>query len=127
MASDYTLIPYFKVDGLRKVSVGLFGEAMRNVISAAGPMSDEQALRIVEAVLGPLKLLSPPSNNFKPCGHAYFRYEGGWLFCAKDHDEDDGDPELHRTEDGECEWYSDDADDRAFFPAPGLGGLTILD
>lgn len=110
--TDYTQIPCFPAS-FQRVPPGLFGEAVASVVQAAGPMSDEQAMEIVEAVFGPLRLLSPPPDNFTACDHAYFRHEGGWRFCGKDHDGTD-DPEFHRTAD--TEWYADNSDWRAFDP-----------
>ena len=119
--TDYNKVARFSGREFHKVPEGLFGECLQSVIRAAGPLPDEKAMEIIEAVFGPLRLLSPPPDHYLPCDHAYFRFEGGWVFCAKDHSgdgpgEDDGDPECHRSADGDVDWYSDDADDRAFDP-----------
>ena len=114
--TDYTKTPRFDVRTFRKVPEGFFGEAVGNVIQAAGPMDSQQAMKIVEAVFGPLLLLSPPPDHYMTCQHAYYRYEGGWVFCTKDHSHDDRDPHLHWTADGETDWYSDSGDERAFDP-----------
>lgn len=113
--TDYRKIQQLDISTFQKVPEGLFGDAMAAVIREAGPMSDEEAMRIVEAVFGPLLLLPPPPLSFLLCGHAYAPVEGGWVFCAKDHS-GDGDPEFHHSADGEVEWDSDERDERAFDP-----------
>ena len=62
--TDYTKLPHFPIGEFQRVPEGLFGEAVASVIQAAGPMSDEQAMEIVEAVFGPLRLLSPPPDHY---------------------------------------------------------------
>jgi hypothetical protein len=123
-------VPYFEGRGFQRVPEFFFGEAVRMVIAEAGPMGNEEAMRIVEAVFGPLRLLSPVNEVSEEyysstCGHRYFRYEGGWRHCVKEHDAQDGDPHAHRnySDDDECddaveytEWMSNSNDDRAFAP-----------
>lgn len=119
--NNYDETPFFKGESLQRVPEQLFGDAVKMVIRTVGPMDDEQAMRIVEAVFGPLKLLSPidtvsDAYYASVCDHSYFRYEGGWRWCIKDHDVEGGDPHYHEAEDG-TSWESDDASEfRAFGP-----------
>lgn len=114
-------MPSFAGRSFLRVNEGLFGEAVKQVIRVAGPMDDEQAMRIVEAVCGPLRLLPPVDDATDEyyrsvCNQRYFKYEGGWRFCIREHGADDDEPEYHRSSDG-TEWNSE-CDERAFGPHP---------
>lgn len=114
--NDYRKLPRFRLTELHRIYEGSFGEAVAGVTALIGPCTDEHAQRVVEAVLGPLKLVSPKPDHYGPCDHSYFTYEGGWHFCTKEHDpnDKDEDPEFHRS--SAHEWYSDGCEDRAFGP-----------
>lgn len=105
--------------GLVRVSGELYGEAVASVMAVIGPCSDEDAMRVVDAVLGPLKLVSPMPEmtmSYAPCGHTRFTYKGEWHACTIEHDDDDddGDLELHGNE--ETDWFAGNADGRSFAP-----------
>lgn len=118
MTSFYEDLPLYTAPDLRRLPEGLYGEAMASVIRVIGPCSDEEALKVVDAVLGPLRLVSPRPDYYNPCDHTRFTSEGTWHGCTKDHRREDGDPEFHFEKEGDSyvEWYEDDADGRSFSP-----------
>jgi hypothetical protein len=92
----------------------LYGEAVRAVIRLVEGCSDETAMEVVDAVLGPMKLVSPMPDFHTPCDHRRFTYEGVWLACERLHGAGDSDPEFHGSP--ADEWYEHDPDGRSFSP-----------
>lgn len=113
-------IPYLGDEWFR-LSEGRYAELVENMFQVMpGELSDKAAMRLVDAVLGPLLLLPPPPSaveNDSLCGHRYFHFRDGWIFCTKDHDNPDDDPHAHGN--GSKEWDSDMPQHypRAFAPA----------
>lgn len=111
-------LPVHGRERLARVPEQLYDEALRNVIRVSGPFSDEEAMKIVDAVLGPLKLVPPKPEHYELCDHARFTHGGQWLLCNEEHEEPDGyhsmtHPDL---EDGCEEWRAGDPDGRSFVP-----------
>ncbi len=114
----YEDLSYYRPTELSRLLEGYYGDAVAKVTAVVGPCSDEEAMKIVDAVLGPLKLVPPRPDFYTPCEHTRFTFEGTWHGCTKNHEntEECGDPEHHR--DGTEEWYEDDGDGRSFSPQP---------
>jgi hypothetical protein len=64
--------------------MGLYGDLESAVIQHTG-LEPEQAQRVVDAVLGPMRLAASPdwTEVDYPCGHAYWSSGGEWLFCVE--------------------------------------------
>lgn len=114
---------------------GLYGELVSAVMRVADVADSRQAERVVDAVLGPLKLLPPlpeqPSlleeGDHASCLHVYFSIEGVWHFCRKDHaSEDDTEAEAVFHTDGRAEWRNHDRSGRAFVYKPGSWAVHRL-
>jgi hypothetical protein len=109
----------FLPDVFHRINESRFAEAMENVLQVVDGVDDDQAMRIVDAVLGPLLLISPPPHTSldSQCRHRYYHERDGWLFCTKDHGVPDDDPHAHRSE--AQDWDSDmpKYNPRAFAPA----------
>lgn len=114
-------IPYL-ADEWRRIPEARYAELVENMIQVVpGEPSDEEAMRLVDAVLGPLLLLPPPPPTVfaSQCRHRYFHERDGWIFCIKNHEKPDDDPQAHGNELYEVDWDSDmpHCYPRAFAPA----------
>lgn len=99
MTPEYNNLPIFTAFEPRRLPEGLFAEAVCGVVRETG-CDDAQAMRVVEAVLGPLRLLPPPDSaadrdSIFGCPVAYSPETGGWFYCHKDHEFVGEDPEFH--------------------------------
>lgn len=117
MTVDYKDVPLFLSSQIQAVPEYLFAEAVRGVVRETG-CDDEQAMRVVEAVFGPLRLISPVAQDpeYTTCPYVYFAYEGGWKFCHKQHGVEGEDPEFHNNNADDlneyAEWDHGIGDDR---------------
>lgn len=114
-------IPFLDDEWFR-IPEARYAELVENMLQVMpGEPSDEEAMRLVDAVLGPLLLLPPPPGTVftSQCGHRYFHSRDGWVFCIKDHEGPDDDPQAHINELYGVEWDSDlpHHHPRAFAPA----------
>lgn len=108
--------------------VGIYGELVTSVMTVTGNADTEWAERVVDAVLGPLKLLPPipVADSGTDCDHVYFAHDGVWHSCVKEHAEEDenADDARHhhsRGRNGE-EWTTHSPDGRSFV-RKGLSGV----
>lgn len=116
----YKDLPAYQARKLQRLHGELFSDLLAGITRVIGPIEDDQAEKVVGAVLGPLRLVPPPPEDYHSCcGHGYFNEEGEWHFCDKRHGDPDacGDPHVHRSLAGE-EWYDDQDDPRSFEPSP---------
>lgn len=115
----YDRLPYYRPKGLSRLPEGYYGEAAATVVRVIGPCSDEHAMKVVDAVLGPLELVPPMPDFRTSCDHTRFTFEGEWHACTKQHgDSSVGDSEHHASDSED--WYEADADGRSF----SLAGYT---
>jgi hypothetical protein len=113
-----------EINGLTPINAGIYGELEAAVIrEALYPMEPEEAQKIVDAVLGPLRLLPPRPRDAWVCHAANFSLEGQWQNCILDHEAEPEDPQTHQDTHGEC-W--DDGDPRSvpvsYDPLPTFEG-----
>lgn len=114
-------IPYLDDEWFR-IPEARYAELVENMLQVMpGEPSDEEAMRLVDAVIGPLLLLPPPpaTSLDSECRHRYFHFRDGWIFCTKDHEGPDDDPQDHGNELYEVGWDNDMPEyyPRAFAPA----------
>ncbi len=102
-------IPLYQPSEFFLVPEAIYGDLVAAAVRVA--VSHEQAEQLVDAILGPLKLLPPipdrPANIV--CDSVYFSREGEYHFCVKQHNEPDDDPAFHRTR-GQ-DWDDEDNED----------------
>lgn len=117
---DLDKIKYLPSD-FHRIGEQMFAEAMENVLQVVDGADDAQAQAIVDAVLGPLLLISPPPTTSpdSQCRHRYFHERDGWLFCTKDHEQSNDNPHVHLNEKHMTDWDDDmpEYNFRAFAPA----------
>lgn len=79
----------FSSDRVLRVPGMLYGDLEAAVIRHTG-FEPEDAQRVVDAVLGPMKLAPAPEWNREeyPCGHAFWSAEGEWEFCVEEEPHD---------------------------------------
>lgn len=115
----YSDLPLYMSSHMHRVPEHVYGEAVRNVHQLLGPLEDEEAMRIVDAVISPLRLVSPKPSpaDFTMCDHSYFTYAGQWLFCNVDHSDPDSGEHVHAGPDPDTQSWDDmDLTGRAFEP-----------
>jgi hypothetical protein len=99
-------VTIFRPGEVQRIPEQIYSDMESAVIRLTG-LNVEQAQRVVDAVLGPLRLAPgvEPSEDMYPCEHAYWTYEGTWTLCTqrKAHD-------LHQGLDG-TDWRTGDARD----------------
>lgn len=118
MSNTYNDLPPYSARKLQRLHEEMFGDLLAAITRVIGPIEDDQAEKVVGAILGPLRLVPPPPEDYASlCGRSYFSEEGEWHFCDKRHDDPNacGDPHVHRSLAGE-EWYDDQDDPRSFEP-----------
>lgn len=96
----------FRPGEVQRVPEQIYGDMESAVICLTG-LDVEQAQRVVDAVLGPLRLAPhvDPEKGVHPCEHAYWTYEGTWSPCTQQKVH-----ERHQGADG-TDWRTDDARD----------------
>jgi hypothetical protein len=118
-------VPYLRGE-FRRIDEATFGKAMENVFQMVDGVDEARAMAIVDAVIGPMLLISPPPGTDvnSECGHRYYHERRGWVFCTKNHGRKDDDPESHSNEESWLDWDSDMPEffERAFAPAAKRSG-----
>jgi hypothetical protein len=83
---ELTMTDYRPADRVLRIPWGLYADLEESVIRITG-LEPDRAQRVVDAVLGPLRL-APDDHDWNevdyPCGHAYWAPEGEWSLCIEE-------------------------------------------
>ena len=92
----------YRANRVQRVGEGIYGEMEAAVISLTG-FEPAEAERVVNAVLGPLRLAPGAEWNVleNPCGHAHWSSEGEWAFCVLENNDHTELPDRHVAHNGE--------------------------
>jgi hypothetical protein len=105
------IVTVYRANRVQRVGEGIYGEMEAAVIRLTG-FEPAEAERVVNAVLGPLRLA--PSAEWSeletPCGHAHWSGEGEWAFCILEDEDHTESPDRHVANNGES-WTTGDPRD----------------